>query len=125
MSHVWLVNLQTDEAKKQLVEAGRSVVKDRLCIVIDPNRQETVLAWTRGLPLGAKRQTDVASLTAPRQRDSAMGLQFGAATSVAAHKTDVPKKYRTAGSRRCLTRTGGPQFCALNCDRIGANVWRG
>lgn len=71
---------------------------------------KTVPARTRGLPLGAKRQTDVASLTAPRQRDSAMGLQFGAATSVAAHKADVPKKYRTAGSRRGPTRTGGPQF---------------
>ncbi|XP_049271165.1 uncharacterized protein LOC125758229 [Rhipicephalus sanguineus] len=43
MSHVWLVNLRTDEAKKKLVEAGRLVVKDRLCIVIDPNRQEVRL----------------------------------------------------------------------------------
>ncbi|XP_049522543.1 uncharacterized protein LOC125945033 [Dermacentor silvarum] len=43
MSHVWLVNLRTDEAKKKLIEAGRLVVKDRLCIVIDPNRQEVRL----------------------------------------------------------------------------------
>ncbi|KAH7951755.1 hypothetical protein HPB52_012519 [Rhipicephalus sanguineus] len=40
MSHVWLVDLRTDQAKKKLVEAGRLVVKDRLCIVIGPNRQE-------------------------------------------------------------------------------------
>ncbi|KAH6940932.1 hypothetical protein HPB50_010438 [Hyalomma asiaticum] len=43
MSHVWLVNLRSDEAKKKLVEAGRLVVKERLCIVIDPNRQEVRL----------------------------------------------------------------------------------
>lgn len=40
MSHVWLLDLRTDEAKKKLLDAGRLVVKGRQCIVIDPYRQE-------------------------------------------------------------------------------------
>ncbi|KAH7986909.1 hypothetical protein HPB52_024642 [Rhipicephalus sanguineus] len=92
---------------------------------------KTVPARTRGLPLGAKRQTDVASLTAPRQRDSAMGLQFGAATSVAAHKTyvpEIPHSWKPAGSYPdggAAVRLDESNRRALNCDRIGATVWRG
>ncbi|KAH8026839.1 hypothetical protein HPB51_025579 [Rhipicephalus microplus] len=40
MSHVWLLNMKTMEAKKALTDAGVLKVKDRACLVIDPTRQE-------------------------------------------------------------------------------------
>ncbi|KAH8032768.1 hypothetical protein HPB51_001827 [Rhipicephalus microplus] len=40
MSHVWLLNMKTVEAKKALTDAGVIKVKDRACLVIDPTRQE-------------------------------------------------------------------------------------
>ncbi|XP_077564668.1 uncharacterized protein LOC144180156 [Haemaphysalis longicornis] len=40
MSHVWLVNFRSDDAKKKLLEAGRLDVKGHTCLVIDPNKQE-------------------------------------------------------------------------------------
>ncbi|KAH7986519.1 hypothetical protein HPB51_026651 [Rhipicephalus microplus] len=40
MSHVWLLNMKTVEAKKALTDAGVLKVKDRACLVIDPTRQE-------------------------------------------------------------------------------------
>ncbi|XP_077538334.1 uncharacterized protein LOC144150846 [Haemaphysalis longicornis] len=40
MSHVWLVNLRSDEAKKKLLQEGKLDVKGRTCLVIDPNKQE-------------------------------------------------------------------------------------
>ncbi|KAM7300635.1 uncharacterized protein ISCGN_016243 [Ixodes scapularis] len=40
MSHVWLLNLRTDEAKKKLLEAGQLVIKEKKCLVIDPVRRE-------------------------------------------------------------------------------------
>ncbi|KAH8040098.1 hypothetical protein HPB51_009354 [Rhipicephalus microplus] len=40
MSHVWLLNMKTDEAKKTLLDAGLLSVKDRPCVVVDPERQE-------------------------------------------------------------------------------------
>ncbi|XP_049269925.1 uncharacterized protein LOC125757804 [Rhipicephalus sanguineus] len=40
MSHVWLLNMKTDEAKKKVTEAGVLKVKNRVCLVIDPTRQE-------------------------------------------------------------------------------------
>ncbi|XP_075741803.1 uncharacterized protein LOC142792856 [Rhipicephalus microplus] len=40
MSHVWLLNMKTVEAKKALTDAGVIKVKDRVCLVIDPTRQE-------------------------------------------------------------------------------------
>ncbi|KAH7938697.1 hypothetical protein HPB51_028785 [Rhipicephalus microplus] len=39
-SHVWLLNMKTVEAKKALTDAGVIKVKDRVCLVIDPTRQE-------------------------------------------------------------------------------------
>ncbi|XP_049274323.1 uncharacterized protein LOC125759506 [Rhipicephalus sanguineus] len=43
MSHVWLLNIKTDEAKKTLLDAGLLSVKDRPCLVVDPVRQEVRL----------------------------------------------------------------------------------
>ncbi|KAH8009877.1 hypothetical protein HPB51_021675 [Rhipicephalus microplus] len=40
MSHVWLLNMKTDEAKKALLDAGLLSVKDRPCVVVDSERQE-------------------------------------------------------------------------------------
>ncbi|KAH8024659.1 hypothetical protein HPB51_000312 [Rhipicephalus microplus] len=40
MSHVWLLNMKTEQAKKALTDAGVLKVKDRVCLVIDPTRQE-------------------------------------------------------------------------------------
>ncbi|KAH8029357.1 hypothetical protein HPB51_025503 [Rhipicephalus microplus] len=40
MSHVSLLNMKTDEAKKTLLDAGLLSVKDRPCVVIDPERQD-------------------------------------------------------------------------------------
>ncbi|KAH8033866.1 hypothetical protein HPB51_016638 [Rhipicephalus microplus] len=40
MSHVWLLNMKTDEAKKTLLDPGLLSVKDRPCVVVDPERQE-------------------------------------------------------------------------------------
>ncbi|KAH8035935.1 hypothetical protein HPB51_013135 [Rhipicephalus microplus] len=40
MTHVWLLNMKTVEAKKALTGAGVLKVKDRLYLVIDPTRQE-------------------------------------------------------------------------------------
>ncbi|XP_075535627.1 uncharacterized protein LOC142571280 [Dermacentor variabilis] len=40
MSHVWLLNMKTDEAKQMLLDAGPLLVKNRTCLVIDPARQE-------------------------------------------------------------------------------------
>lgn len=40
MSHVWLLNLKTDEAKQALIDAGPLLVKNRPCLIIDPARQE-------------------------------------------------------------------------------------
>lgn len=40
MSHVWLLNMKTDEAKKTLLHAGLLSVKDRPCLVVDPVKQE-------------------------------------------------------------------------------------
>ncbi|KAH8042759.1 hypothetical protein HPB51_025741 [Rhipicephalus microplus] len=43
LSHVWLLNMKTNEAKKTLLDAGLLSVKDRPCVVIDPERQEVRL----------------------------------------------------------------------------------
>ncbi|KAH8036125.1 hypothetical protein HPB51_017936 [Rhipicephalus microplus] len=43
MSHVWLLNMKTDEAKKIVLDAGLLSVKDRPCVVVDPERQEVRL----------------------------------------------------------------------------------
>ncbi|KAH8035425.1 hypothetical protein HPB51_005149 [Rhipicephalus microplus] len=43
MSHVWLLNMKTDEAKKTLLDAGLLSVKDRPCVVVNPERQEVRL----------------------------------------------------------------------------------
>lgn len=40
MSHVWLINFRTEDAKKTLIRAGHITVKDRVCLVIDPEKQE-------------------------------------------------------------------------------------
>ncbi|CAN7948045.1 unnamed protein product [Ixodes hexagonus] len=40
MSHVWLLNLRTPEAKARLLEAGNLEVKGRFCLVVDPGRRE-------------------------------------------------------------------------------------
>lgn len=40
MSHVWLINFRTDDAKKKLLENGPLSVKGRPCLVIDPVRHE-------------------------------------------------------------------------------------
>ncbi|KAH7966619.1 hypothetical protein HPB49_018109 [Dermacentor silvarum] len=38
MSHVWLVNFRTQEAKKKLLETKPFLVKGRTCVAIDPQR---------------------------------------------------------------------------------------
>ncbi|KAH8009117.1 hypothetical protein HPB51_010315 [Rhipicephalus microplus] len=43
MSHVWVLNMKTDEAKKTFLDAGLLSVKDRPCLVVDPGRQEVRL----------------------------------------------------------------------------------
>ncbi|KAH7958144.1 hypothetical protein HPB51_027871 [Rhipicephalus microplus] len=43
MSHVWLLNMKTDEAKETLLDAGLLSVKDWPCVVVDPERQEVRL----------------------------------------------------------------------------------
>ncbi|KAH7981646.1 hypothetical protein HPB52_000421 [Rhipicephalus sanguineus] len=43
MSHVWFLNMKTDEAKNTLLDAGLLAVKDRPCLVVDPVRQEVRL----------------------------------------------------------------------------------
>ncbi|KAH8031077.1 hypothetical protein HPB51_012765 [Rhipicephalus microplus] len=43
MSHVWLLNMKTDEAKKTVLDVGLLSVKDRPCVVVDPERQEVRL----------------------------------------------------------------------------------
>ncbi|KAH8033308.1 hypothetical protein HPB51_009490 [Rhipicephalus microplus] len=40
MSHVWLLNMKTEQAKKASTNAGVLKVKDRVCLVIYPTRQE-------------------------------------------------------------------------------------
>ncbi|KAH6946217.1 hypothetical protein HPB50_012232 [Hyalomma asiaticum] len=40
MSHVWLLNMKTDEAKKTLLHAGLLSVKNRPRLVVDPVKQE-------------------------------------------------------------------------------------
>lgn len=40
MSHVWLLNMKTDEAKKKLLESSVLNVKNRPCLVIDLARQQ-------------------------------------------------------------------------------------
>ncbi|KAH8024909.1 hypothetical protein HPB51_002323 [Rhipicephalus microplus] len=40
MSHVWLLKMKTDEAKKTLLYGGLLSVKDRPCVIVDPERQE-------------------------------------------------------------------------------------
>ncbi|KAH8009924.1 hypothetical protein HPB51_022484 [Rhipicephalus microplus] len=42
-SHVWLLNMKTDEAKKTLLDAGLLSVKYWPCLVVDPERQEVRL----------------------------------------------------------------------------------
>ncbi|KAM7298710.1 venom metalloproteinase antarease-like TtrivMP_A [Ixodes scapularis] len=43
MNHVWLTTFKSNESKKKLVDAQELVVKDRRCIVIDPNGQNVRL----------------------------------------------------------------------------------
>nr|XP_050046417.1 uncharacterized protein LOC126543335 [Dermacentor andersoni] len=43
MSHVWLVNFRSEEAKKKLLDIGHIVVKGKTCVVFDPERQEVRL----------------------------------------------------------------------------------
>ncbi|KAH8029031.1 hypothetical protein HPB51_022151 [Rhipicephalus microplus] len=45
MSHVWLLNMNTIEAKKALTDAGVLKVIDRLCLVIDPTGQEVKMKF--------------------------------------------------------------------------------
>ncbi|KAH8023477.1 hypothetical protein HPB51_014726 [Rhipicephalus microplus] len=40
MSHVWSLNMKTEQAKKVLTEAAILEIKDRVCLVIDATRQE-------------------------------------------------------------------------------------
>ncbi|KAH8023334.1 hypothetical protein HPB51_012103 [Rhipicephalus microplus] len=43
MTHVWLLNMKTDEAKKTLLNASLFSVKDQPCVAVDPERQEVPL----------------------------------------------------------------------------------
>ncbi|KAM7284960.1 uncharacterized protein ISCGN_031958 [Ixodes scapularis] len=43
MSHVWLLDMRSDEAKNTLLDAGQLLVKEKTCLVVDPTRQEVRL----------------------------------------------------------------------------------
>ncbi|KAH7934704.1 hypothetical protein HPB51_028931 [Rhipicephalus microplus] len=43
MSHVWLFNIKKNQAKKTLLNASLLSVKDLLCLIVDPERQEVRL----------------------------------------------------------------------------------
>lgn len=43
MNHVWLVTFKSNESKKKLVETRELLVKDRRCLVFDPNGQNVRL----------------------------------------------------------------------------------
>ncbi|XP_077516548.1 uncharacterized protein LOC144126363 [Amblyomma americanum] len=43
MSHVWLVNFRSEEAKKKLLDAEYITVKGKTCVVFDPERHEVRL----------------------------------------------------------------------------------
>ncbi|KAM7306359.1 uncharacterized protein ISCGN_010081 [Ixodes scapularis] len=53
MSHVWLLDMRSDEAKKKLLDAGQLLVKEKTCFVVDPTRQE-VRARKPGEPSGSQ-----------------------------------------------------------------------
>ncbi|KAM7283005.1 uncharacterized protein ISCGN_000188 [Ixodes scapularis] len=40
MSHVWLLDMRSDEAKKKLLDVGQFLVKEKACLVVNPTRQE-------------------------------------------------------------------------------------
>ncbi|KAH6932014.1 hypothetical protein HPB50_002508 [Hyalomma asiaticum] len=55
MSHVWLLNMKTDEAKKTLLHAGLLSVKNHPCLVADPVKQELRLKLALELRLKLHR----------------------------------------------------------------------
>ncbi|CAN7942518.1 unnamed protein product [Ixodes hexagonus] len=59
MGHVWLLKLHTVEAKEKLLSAGTLQVKNRLCLIIDPERRELKVKvhWVSfGVPVDTVRR---------------------------------------------------------------------
>ncbi|KAM7304845.1 uncharacterized protein ISCGN_014745, partial [Ixodes scapularis] len=56
MGHVWLCSLKSAAAKERLLQLGRLTVKGKLCIPVDPNRQE-VRAKLHWVPFDVSNDT--------------------------------------------------------------------
>ncbi|XP_037502843.1 uncharacterized protein LOC119377443 [Rhipicephalus sanguineus] len=132
MNHVWAVTLKNNEAKKKLLSASQVSVKERRCLVVDPNNQDIRLKlhWV----LHHVDDEDVRTAFAPygkvtevsRERWRTEGLsEKGSTTRLISlqlkagyTKEDIPHQLRVAGELTLVVVAGRAPLC-LRCKRTG------
>ncbi|XP_037505382.1 uncharacterized protein LOC119381681 [Rhipicephalus sanguineus] len=132
MNHVWAVTLKNNEAKKKLLSASQVSVKERRCLVMDPNNQDIRLKlhWV----LHHVDDEDVRTAFAPygkvtevsRERWRTEGLsEKGSTTRLISlqlkagyTKEDIPHQLRVAGELTLVVVAGRAPLC-LRCKRTG------
>ncbi|XP_037568309.1 uncharacterized protein LOC119449200 [Dermacentor silvarum] len=132
MNHVWAVTLKNTEAKKRLLSATDVSVKDRRCVVVDPNNQDVRLKlhWV----LHYVDDEDIRTALAPygkvtevaRERWRTEGLSDkGSTTRIISlqlkagyTKEDIPHQLRVAGDLTLVVVAGRAPLC-LRCKGTG------
>ncbi|XP_065289647.1 uncharacterized protein [Dermacentor albipictus] len=132
MNHVWAVTLRTTEAKNRLLSATEVTVKERRCLVVDPNNQDVRLKlhWV----LHYVDDEDIRTAFAPygkvtevaRERWRTEGLSDkGSTTRIISlqlkagyTKEDIPHQLRVAGDLTLVVVAGRAPLC-LRCKGTG------
>nr|XP_050033652.1 uncharacterized protein LOC126530407 [Dermacentor andersoni] len=132
MNHVWAVTLKTTEAKNRLLSATEVTVKERRCLIVDPNNQDVRLKlhWV----LHYVDDEDIRTAFAPygkvtevaRERWRTEGLSDkGSTTRIISlqlkagyTKEDIPHQLRVAGDLTLVVVAGRAPLC-LRCKGTG------
>lgn len=132
MGHVWLVKFHTIEAKEKLLSAGTLQVKDRLCLIVDPERRElkVKIHWVAfGVSVEAIRRVfesfgEVKEVT--REKWKVAGLMDVDSTTVTVRivlresltPESLPHQLRLNGGTVLVVVPGRAPLC-LRCHRTG------
>ncbi|XP_065298575.2 uncharacterized protein [Dermacentor albipictus] len=132
MNHVWAVTFKSAEATKKMVGIGEVLVKEKRCLVVDPENQEVriKLYWV----LHNVPDEEVRSALAPygktsdiyKERWRVHGIaDKGSSTRTVGLKLkpgvtleDLPHQLRVAGIMALLVAPGRPPLC-LRCHATG------
>lgn len=132
INHVWLTTFRNNESKKKLVEARELLVKERRCLVFDPNGQSVRLKihWLpHHVPDDEVRITlalygKVTEVTREKWRvQGCESIESNTRTALITLKAgvtveDLPHQVRVAGGMTLVVAPGRAPLC-LRCHRTG------